>query len=306
LLAVALPAYQDYTRRAQVTTGFLLGSEAAKKVGDYYTKQKQGPNDLAVAEFYFTSSQVVSAVDFDRQTGIITITFQDDFFASKSLLLIPKATDGKVNWLCTGTGLDTKYLPHGCRETQDEANAYLGSVEAEAAAKAKAKSDYAQVLATIEARHPELNPDSASHNTKAEAWVVERKKMYDQAGGRSAAVALQQAVTDYAAALQRNQESQSNIQGASIRPQARPYTQPTNNPNATVWQQSRDKVKNCEIQAVMTDDDYRACGLNPPQNKPLPQVPPPVANVFNMKDKGGHSGYPGNCRWLSSSEWSCQ
>lgn len=45
--AAALPAYQDYTHRAQVATGFSLGSEAAQKVGDYYAIKKKGPDDLA-------------------------------------------------------------------------------------------------------------------------------------------------------------------------------------------------------------------------------------------------------------------
>ena len=216
LLAVALPAYQDYTRRAQLTTGFLLGSEAAKKVGDYYTKQKTGPGDLGDAGFYFTSSQVVRSVDFDRQTGMITITFQNDFFASNSLLLTPTAQDGQLTWLCTSNGLANKYLPNSCKQNKNVTNTHLASEDAEK--QAKGKSDYAQVLAKIEAGHPELNPDSTSYNAQAEAWVVDRKKMYDQAGGRSEAVALQQAATDYATALQRNQPVQPSLQELSVPP----------------------------------------------------------------------------------------
>lgn len=110
LAAVALPAYQDYTRRAQVATGFVLGSEAAQKVGDYYVTQKKGPGDLGTAGFSLTPSKTVKDVAFDSQTGLLTISFQDEFFNAKSLLLVPTVAEGKVTWLCTSTGIATQYL----------------------------------------------------------------------------------------------------------------------------------------------------------------------------------------------------
>lgn len=216
--AVALPAYQDYTHRAQVATGFSLGSEAAKKVGDYYATQKKGPGDLGATGFSLTPSKTVKDVGYNSQTGVLTISFQDGFFNAKSLLLVPSVADGKVTWLCTSTGIATQQLPQTCRATQGDANIRLAAIDAEALSNDKTQSDYAQALAAIEAQHPELNPDSPRYNAGALDWVVARKNRYDQGGGRSATSSLQQAFTDYAAALQQNQASQPNEQAASTPP----------------------------------------------------------------------------------------
>lgn len=88
-------------------------------------------------------------------------------------------------------------------------------------ARAQAMAEYQRALKDIEARYPELNPDSQHYNEAAINWVYQRKAQYEQQG-RSSAVALQQAVTDYAAALQQYQAGQSNSQGKNT-PDLDPY-----------------------------------------------------------------------------------
>ena len=66
------------------------------------------------------------------------------------------------------------------------------------------------------------------------------------------------------------------------------------------------QVQPCEYKAVMADSDYRACGLNPPQSRPLEPRPAPAAVEPEVYDKGNHPGFPPNCRWLSQSEFSCK
>ena len=198
LAAVALPAYQDYTRRAQVATGFVIGSEAAQKVSDYYAAQKTGPGDLAASGFTFAPSKTVKDVAFDSQSGVLTISFQDGFFDAKSLLLVPTAAEGKVSWLCTSTGIATHHLPQSCKATQSDANALLANISAEAQSREKAKPDYAQAVAEIEARHPELNPDSPRYNGTATDWVAARKALH-QERGQTPTNSLQLAVADYVA-----------------------------------------------------------------------------------------------------------
>lgn len=94
----------------------------------------------------------------------------------------------------------------------DQAASETRQRSADQQAHAQVKAEYDRTLTAIEARYPQLNPDSPQYNQAAMAWVVERKKVYDQGGGRSPAISLQQAVTDYAAELQRSQASLSNVQ----------------------------------------------------------------------------------------------
>lgn len=206
--AVALPAYQDYTRRAQVATGFSFGSDAAQKISDYYSKKKTGPVDLGITGYALAPSESVKDVTYDSQTGLLTITLRDSFFNAKSLLLIPAVTDGRVAWLCTSKGIDRKYLPQSCRETQEDANARLATMIAETKANDKTNLDYSQVLAAIEAQHPELNPDSPGYNIDALRWVSTRTALY-QERGQTPANSLQLAVADYVAEKTKQVFSQS-------------------------------------------------------------------------------------------------
>lgn len=208
LTAVALPAYQDYTRRAQVASGLIVGTQAAKQIGDYYAINKTGPTDLGVVGFALAPSATVADVAFDGQTGILTITLKDSFFTAKSLLLVPSVTDGQVAWLCTSDGIAGQYLPQACKATQDQANARLAAIASASQAKDQAKANYDRALANIEARHPELNPDSPRYNAKSLAWVAERKAFH-QERGQTATNALQLAAGEYVVALQQQSMSQA-------------------------------------------------------------------------------------------------
>lgn len=212
LAAVALPAYQDYTRRAQVATGFAVGSEATQKVGVYYAAQKKGPGDLAATGFSFAPSKTVKEISFDGQTGVLTINFQDGFFDSKSLLLVPTAVDNKLTWSCTSTGIPSQYLPQACKATQQDANARLATINADAPSRDQAKSDYAQILTAIEGRHPELNPDSPRYNVTALDWVAARKALH-QERGQTPTNSLQLAVADYVASQKQTGQSVSTSMG---------------------------------------------------------------------------------------------
>lgn len=207
LAAVALPAYQDYTRRAQVATGFILGSEAANKVGNYYATQQRGPDDLVKAGFSLVPTETVRDITFNNQTGVLTVLFQDGFFSDKSLLLVPDVVDKKLVWLCTSDGVAKQHLPPACKATQDAANERLAAIKSESETKAQARAEYAQAVAAAEQQYPELNPDSPSQNQQAMDWVLARKAAYEKRGD-TATNALQSAVVDYGAALQQ-QRSQA-------------------------------------------------------------------------------------------------
>ena len=118
LAAIAIPAYQDYTIRAQVSEGLNLSAGAKAAVTEYFQDQGALPADNAEAgvEATITGKYVASVV---VNAGIITVTYGGDVnaavtTASGTLQLAPTPTAGSVVWACT-SNMPNKWLPAACR-----------------------------------------------------------------------------------------------------------------------------------------------------------------------------------------------
>jgi len=118
LAAIALPAYQDYIVRAQVTEGLSLSTEAKFAVADYYASHGDYPTlntDAGLAAPTSITSKFVSQVSVDN-TGLISVAFSSSANAKlhgTTLTLQPTQNGGSVSWRCGG--LPTVYLPQGCK-----------------------------------------------------------------------------------------------------------------------------------------------------------------------------------------------
>jgi type IV pilus assembly protein PilA len=138
LAAIAIPAYQDYTIRAQVSEGLNLAAIAKAAVAESFSTRGQAPRDRRAAGLppdpQDTSGSYTASVDITN--GVITITYGNAANAQivgKTLALTPLATaDGGIFWRCgnapsppgarslAGAGpgattIDAKYLPSACR-----------------------------------------------------------------------------------------------------------------------------------------------------------------------------------------------
>jgi len=119
LAAIALPAYQDYTKRAHVSEGLSLAGGAKASVTEFYSSQGKFPPTQASAGLA-TSTDItgnsVSSVAVTANTGLITITYNDKVDSSATtLLLSPTTGSGSVEWKCKGGSVQTKYMPASCR-----------------------------------------------------------------------------------------------------------------------------------------------------------------------------------------------
>ncbi|EMS1657123.1 pilin [Neisseria gonorrhoeae] len=142
LAAVALPAYQDYTARAQVSEAILLAEGQKSAVTEYYLNHGIWPKDNA-------SAGVASASDIKGKyvksvtvtNGVVTAQMNpsgvNKEIKGKRLSLWAKRENGSVKWFCgqpvqrgAGAGADdvkadaadkdkieTKHLPSTCRDT---------------------------------------------------------------------------------------------------------------------------------------------------------------------------------------------
>ncbi|MDH4106944.1 MAG: pilin [Gammaproteobacteria bacterium] len=127
LAAIAIPAYQDYTIRAQVSEGLNLAAGAKAAVTEYYQDRGILAATNAVAGLATNVSiqgNYVSQVNV--AAGVITVTYSNanpqranSAINGATLLLTPNVANvGAVDWNCTGGNIlnnNAKWLPAACR-----------------------------------------------------------------------------------------------------------------------------------------------------------------------------------------------
>ena len=122
LAAIAIPAYQDYLIRAQVSEGFVLAGGAKAADWDFVSNTGRFPpnNESAgLAKNVSIKGQYVSSVDL--ADGVIKVLFNGPKAneairpSAKYVMLSPITHAGSIEWTCTASTVDHKYLPTSCR-----------------------------------------------------------------------------------------------------------------------------------------------------------------------------------------------
>ena len=122
LAAVALPAYQDYSKRAHVSEGLGLAAGAKAAVTEFYASEGAFPANNAAAGLAAASSITGNAIDkieLGASNGVITITYNGKVDGTNNKVqLTPTVNDGSITWECSAPGsegVESKYLPASCR-----------------------------------------------------------------------------------------------------------------------------------------------------------------------------------------------
>ena len=110
LAAIALPAYQDYTVRAQVTEGAVSMSAAKATVGENIasniTDRCAGViTGTQVGDTTLTCTSASGALSSSTDTSVGAI----------ALNLTPTVVSGGVEWACTAAAANFRYVPAECR-----------------------------------------------------------------------------------------------------------------------------------------------------------------------------------------------
>lgn len=124
LAAIAIPAYQDYIARAQVSDGVQLLGGLKTPLSEFFSDRGVWPASLtdigANTSGKYVSSVVRTAADATAQAITVTATFKSAnvsrLIASSTLVLA--TTDGGKVWTCTtsgGTTVSSNYRPAACR-----------------------------------------------------------------------------------------------------------------------------------------------------------------------------------------------
>lgn len=123
LAAIAIPAYQDYTIRAQISEGMSLSTGAKAAVWDFISNTGRLPGSNASVGLAKNTSIVgtyVSKVDVGLpNAGQIQVTFggarANKLITTQTLVLSATPSVGSIVWSCTPSTLDQKFLPSTCR-----------------------------------------------------------------------------------------------------------------------------------------------------------------------------------------------
>ena len=121
LAAIAIPAYQDYIARSQMTEAMSLAGGQKGAVTEYWSNQGAWPTDNAaagVATATAINGKYVNQVAIAG--GVITATMKTTDISKgiqgQTLVLSPTTSAGSVQWKCKGSTTATaKYYPTVCR-----------------------------------------------------------------------------------------------------------------------------------------------------------------------------------------------
>ncbi|HGH0051097.1 TPA: pilin [Neisseria meningitidis] len=144
LAAVALPAYQDYTARAQVSEAILLAEGQKSAVTEYYLNHGIWPANNSSAGVASSATDIKGKYvkEVEVKNGVVTAEMKstgvNKEIQGKKLSLWAKRQNGSVKWFCgqpvtrttgannndddavnkaTGNNeIDTKHLPSTCRD----------------------------------------------------------------------------------------------------------------------------------------------------------------------------------------------
>jgi Tfp pilus assembly major pilin PilA len=102
LAAIAIPAYQDYTIRAQVTEGLILSAPLERAIVYAYSANGAWPSDLGAVKFdQPVSGNYVTAIEVSHGTILIRFgNHANSLIAGQVLTLRPTLSERHVIWTC--------------------------------------------------------------------------------------------------------------------------------------------------------------------------------------------------------------
>jgi len=112
LAAIALPAYQDYTGRAQASEGLTVTGGLR---ADIATALSEGGGTIDATAIRLLAGKYITAGGVTLASTVISVEFSSGAHTGNTMTISPvvNATGQVEKWVCDG--LETKFLPSGCR-----------------------------------------------------------------------------------------------------------------------------------------------------------------------------------------------
>lgn len=124
LAAIAIPAYQDYITRSQVSEAVTLGGGLKAPLSEYGADKNAWPTALIAPTATASTNQlnatitgkystVTTTIGGTYPTGTVTLTMTTGKASGSTITFV--TTDGGASWDCTGGGVVAKYRPNACK-----------------------------------------------------------------------------------------------------------------------------------------------------------------------------------------------
>lgn len=121
LAAIAIPAYQDYVVRTQVSAGIASSADVRSKVDRFLQRQERLPENnasLGLGSPADLQGKYITDVAVDQ--GNVVLTFGGDQVDAglryKHLTFFAQVQGRSVSWTCSSSDIAQKYLPPMCRQ----------------------------------------------------------------------------------------------------------------------------------------------------------------------------------------------
>ena len=125
LAAIAIPAYQNYVIRAQVSEGLSLSGGLKTAAAEYFSNHGNFPATNISAGMSPAASITGNYVgSVGMVNGLITVQYgvnggtggakANSNIVGKTLLLSGTGTGGSITWVCKAGTISTNYLPSSC------------------------------------------------------------------------------------------------------------------------------------------------------------------------------------------------
>ncbi len=118
LLAIAIPAYEDYRARAEVAAALPEIERVRGALAPYVAENKAYPESLGdVGLDAARYAPPIAAVDLENDGIVFSLAGEARPLAGKTLKLEAFTTDdGRIGWRCDGGTLESRHRPQACRE----------------------------------------------------------------------------------------------------------------------------------------------------------------------------------------------
>jgi len=121
MAALAIPAYQDYTIRAQISEGLTLSAASQSAVEEYYSEHGDWPDkneDAGLSDKRDINGKYTKEVSV-KKDGVIEIKFDNYahfLIQNRKVYLMATDNNGSISWACLSEKkIKDNHLPPACR-----------------------------------------------------------------------------------------------------------------------------------------------------------------------------------------------
>ncbi|CAN4278235.1 pilin [Pseudoxanthomonas sp. LjRoot125] len=117
LLAIAIPAYQDYSVRAKVSEAMTMAAPAKLAVAETLSSTGTLPATNTAAGYSFPGATSFVTSVLTGANGVITVAVTAATGTTGNLVMTPTriGSTAQLTWSCSASTIQDKYLPAKCR-----------------------------------------------------------------------------------------------------------------------------------------------------------------------------------------------